>query len=256
MKRMSGATVAFCWTCDSGWAATPDASHGMSQSLAGRTTPTERGTRGGRRSGNCPSRFVFDREELPVAGTPLTSRSRGRRAGSGRASAADHGSYRRQLGKRGIKPDIARRKTGHGSGLGRWQWVVEPAFTWLHQFKRLLVRSERVQTATSRSSASPALLSAGAGLARSGGRQEPGAVSCSLGDGRRRCAGLRPHPQPARQPQHLDAGRARARAARTTGSCPVASRRCYGAATSVAVLRRCRPGCNEHAGKPNRPCRP
>jgi transposase len=55
----------------------------------------------------------------------------------------DHESYRRQLRKRGIKPDIARRKTAHGSGLGRWRWVVERTFAWLDQFKRLLVRYER-----------------------------------------------------------------------------------------------------------------
>jgi len=38
---------------------------------------------------------------------------------------------------------IARRETGHGSGLGRYRWVVERTFAWLHQFKRLLVRYER-----------------------------------------------------------------------------------------------------------------
>jgi transposase len=27
--------------------------------------------------------------------------------------------------------------------LGRWRWVVERTFAWLHQFKRLLVRYER-----------------------------------------------------------------------------------------------------------------
>jgi transposase len=36
-------------------------------------------------------------------------------------------------------PEIARRKTEHGSGLGRVRWVVERTFAWLH-FKRLLVR--------------------------------------------------------------------------------------------------------------------
>lgn len=55
----------------------------------------------------------------------------------------DHDTYRRQLRKRGIKADIARRKTDHGSGLGRCRWVVERTFAWLHQFKRLLVRYER-----------------------------------------------------------------------------------------------------------------
>ena len=43
----------------------------------------------------------------------------------------------------GSRPEIARRKTEHGSGLGRYRWVVERTFAWLHQFKRLLVRYER-----------------------------------------------------------------------------------------------------------------
>ena len=55
----------------------------------------------------------------------------------------DHDKYRRQLRQRGIKPEIARRKTEHGSGLGRYRWVVERTFAWLHQFKRLLVRYDR-----------------------------------------------------------------------------------------------------------------
>ena len=45
--------------------------------------------------------------------------------------------------RRGIRPEIARRKTEHGSGLGRYRWVVERTFAWLHQFKRLLVRYDR-----------------------------------------------------------------------------------------------------------------
>ena len=57
--------------------------------------------------------------------------------------AYDHDKYRRQVRARGIKPVIARRQTGHGSGLGRYRWVVERTFAWLHNFKRLLVRYER-----------------------------------------------------------------------------------------------------------------
>jgi len=40
-------------------------------------------------------------------------------------------------------PEIARRQTEHGSGLGRLRWVVERAFAWLHGFKRLRTRYER-----------------------------------------------------------------------------------------------------------------
>jgi transposase len=55
----------------------------------------------------------------------------------------DHDKYRRQLRELGIRPEIARRQTEHGSGLGRYRWVVERTFAWLHQFKRLLIRYER-----------------------------------------------------------------------------------------------------------------
>jgi len=55
----------------------------------------------------------------------------------------DHDKHRRLLWERGIKPVIARRGTEHGSGLGRYRWVVERTFAWLHNFKRLLVRYER-----------------------------------------------------------------------------------------------------------------
>jgi transposase len=55
----------------------------------------------------------------------------------------DHDPHRRQLRHRGIGSEIARRKTAHGSGLGRVRWVVERTFAWLHHFKRLLVRYGR-----------------------------------------------------------------------------------------------------------------
>jgi transposase len=48
-----------------------------------------------------------------------------------------------ELRARRIKPEIARRQTEHGSGLGRVRWVVERTFAWLHHYKRLLVRYDR-----------------------------------------------------------------------------------------------------------------
>jgi transposase len=57
--------------------------------------------------------------------------------------AYDHDRYRREVRKRGIAPVIARRQTGHGSGLGKLRWVVERTFAWLHNFRRLLVRFDR-----------------------------------------------------------------------------------------------------------------
>jgi transposase len=55
----------------------------------------------------------------------------------------DHDKYRRLLWQRGIKPIIARRKTEHGSGLGKQRWVVERTFAWLHNRRRLLIRTDR-----------------------------------------------------------------------------------------------------------------
>ena len=40
-------------------------------------------------------------------------------------------------------PFLAKRNTEHGSGLGRWRWVVERTFAWLNQFRRLRVRYEK-----------------------------------------------------------------------------------------------------------------
>jgi len=48
-----------------------------------------------------------------------------------------------RLRPRHIVPRPAMRNTKHGSGLGRWRWVVERAFAWLNQFRRLRVRHER-----------------------------------------------------------------------------------------------------------------
>jgi transposase len=58
--------------------------------------------------------------------------------------AYDHDKYRRELRARGIQPLIARRETEHGSGLGRRRWVVERTFAWLHGFRRLRTRYERL----------------------------------------------------------------------------------------------------------------
>ncbi|OXI32214.1 hypothetical protein CFB89_13850 [Burkholderia sp. AU16741] len=49
----------------------------------------------------------------------------------------------RRLRERGIRPVIARRRTEHGSGLGKFRWVVERTHSWLHGFRRLRTRFER-----------------------------------------------------------------------------------------------------------------
>jgi transposase len=55
----------------------------------------------------------------------------------------DAGSIREGLRARHIVPLLARRNTEHGSGLGRWRWVVERTFAWLNQFRRLRIRYEK-----------------------------------------------------------------------------------------------------------------
>ena len=56
----------------------------------------------------------------------------------------DHDKYRRELWRRGVRPLIARRRSGHGSDLGKRRWVVERTFAWLHGFRRLRTRYERL----------------------------------------------------------------------------------------------------------------
>ena len=40
-------------------------------------------------------------------------------------------------------PLLAMRNLEHGSGLGRWRWVVERTFAWVNQFRRLRLRYEK-----------------------------------------------------------------------------------------------------------------
>jgi transposase len=55
----------------------------------------------------------------------------------------DAEAIRQGLRARNIFPLLAMRNTKHGSGLGRWRWVVERTFAWLNQFRRLRVRYEK-----------------------------------------------------------------------------------------------------------------
>ena len=45
--------------------------------------------------------------------------------------------------RRGITPRIARPKVDSSQRLGRYRWVAERDFAWLHRNRRLLVRYER-----------------------------------------------------------------------------------------------------------------
>ena len=78
----------------------------------------------------------------PVRGRRGRPRRRPERLLADRAY--DHDKYRRELRSRGVRPVIARRETDHGSGLGRERWVVERTFAWLHGFRRLRIRYERL----------------------------------------------------------------------------------------------------------------
>jgi transposase len=58
--------------------------------------------------------------------------------------AYDSNPLRKRLAARGIATQFARRRTRHGSGLGKTRWVVERTISWLHQFRRLRIRFERL----------------------------------------------------------------------------------------------------------------
>lgn len=58
-------------------------------------------------------------------------------------AAYDSQPHRAALCARGLLPVIRRRKSPHGSGLGRERGVVEHAFGRLRQFRRLRLRYER-----------------------------------------------------------------------------------------------------------------
>jgi transposase len=55
----------------------------------------------------------------------------------------DAEAIRQGLRDRGTLPLLAMRNTEHGSGLGRWRWVVERTFAWVNQLRRLRVRCEK-----------------------------------------------------------------------------------------------------------------
>jgi len=52
--------------------------------------------------------------------------------------------HRQTLRSLGITHKLAKRRTQHGSHLGETRWVVERTIAWLHQFRRLRIRYERL----------------------------------------------------------------------------------------------------------------
>lgn len=77
----------------------------------------------------------------PVGGKPGTPRSRPASVQGDRGY--DSLFHRVWLRFWRIKPIIPKRRTGHGSGLGRTRWVVERTLSWLHGLRRLRIRYER-----------------------------------------------------------------------------------------------------------------
>ncbi len=55
----------------------------------------------------------------------------------------DSDGARQLLAWLGIEPHIARRKTPHGSGLGKIRWVVERTIAWLKGLRRIRIRYDR-----------------------------------------------------------------------------------------------------------------
>lgn len=58
--------------------------------------------------------------------------------------AYDSEALRRASRDRRIRPRLAKRNTPHGSGLGAFRWPVERTLSWLHRFRRLGYRRDRL----------------------------------------------------------------------------------------------------------------
>jgi transposase len=78
----------------------------------------------------------------PVRGKRGRPRQRPERVHGDRAYDSDP--HRRELRTLSIEPVLAERGAPHGSGLGVFRWVVERTLSWLHQYRRLRIRYERL----------------------------------------------------------------------------------------------------------------
>ncbi len=122
--------------------------------------PTDRAKLGSKRHLICDGRGVplaiqltganrnDSQEALAVVDAiPLLQGERGRPRHRPDCVIGDRGydaqAIRQGLRIRRITPWLAMRNTEHGSGLGRWRWVIERTFAWLNQFRRLRVRYEK-----------------------------------------------------------------------------------------------------------------
>src|SRR5262245_12378338 len=76
----------------------------------------------------------------PVAGKVGRPKQRPEKLYADRAY--DSEPHREELRGRSIDPQVARRRTEHGSGLGVFRWVVERFFSWLHRYRKLRLRTD------------------------------------------------------------------------------------------------------------------
>ncbi len=74
----------------------------------------------------------------PIAGKPGHPRQRPDKVTADRGY--DDEEEREKLRQRGIDPELAKRRTPHGSHLGIYRWVIERTISWLHSFRRLRIR--------------------------------------------------------------------------------------------------------------------
>ena len=77
----------------------------------------------------------------PVGGKPGAPKRRPGELYGDRAY--DSEPHREELRARGIDPKLAKRNTGHGSGLGVYRWVSERTLSWLHGFRKLRLVTEK-----------------------------------------------------------------------------------------------------------------
>lgn len=57
--------------------------------------------------------------------------------------AYDSQDHRERMRQRSIEPHFAKRGEEHGSGLGVFRWVSERTLSWLHNFRKLRIRTEK-----------------------------------------------------------------------------------------------------------------
>lgn len=87
-------------------------------------------------------------ETIPLADrAPPISGLRGRPRSRPKSLQGDRGfdceADREELRRRRVIPVLAKRRTLHGSGLGKSRWHIERTNSWLKQFRRIRVRHDR-----------------------------------------------------------------------------------------------------------------